>query len=129
MRHYFFSVPAIVLAAILVSGCTKQTSQTTANPGVAVTAAPAQETVLAFTIKAGQVTPPSSLTVTQGATVVVRVTADISDEVHLHGYDLKTDVASSAPAEIRFTANIAGRFEIELENAKQTLGELIVQPK
>jgi hypothetical protein len=62
-----------------------------------------------------------------GETLVLRVTADVADEVHLHGYDKSADVAPGKPAEIRFTADIPGVFEVELEQRKQKLIELEVR--
>ena len=63
-----------------------------------------------------------------GSDVVVTVTSDVADEVHLHGYDLSADVAPGAPATIRFEANAPGRFEIELENTGVQIAELEVRP-
>jgi hypothetical protein len=60
--------------------------------------------------------------------VVVTVTSDVADEVHVHGYDLMADVAPGAPATIRFTADAAGRFEIELEDTGVQIAELEVRP-
>ena len=60
--------------------------------------------------------------------VVLTVTSDVADEVHLHGYDLMADVAPGAPATIRFTADAPGRFEIELENTGVQIAELEVRP-
>ena len=59
--------------------------------------------------------------VRSGDTVVLRVIADVADEVHLHGYDRSADVAPGKPAQIRFTADITGVFEVELEDRKQPL--------
>jgi hypothetical protein len=59
-----------------------------------------------------------------GQAVVLRVTSDVADEVHVHGYDKKADVASGGTAEISFTADIPGIFEVELENAKLKLVDL-----
>lgn len=66
--------------------------------------------------------------VARGRTVVIRVTADVADEVHLHGYDLTADVAPGAPATIRFTADAPGRFEVELEDSGIQVAELEVRP-
>jgi hypothetical protein len=66
--------------------------------------------------------------VTEGDVVQLLVTADVSDEVHLHGYDLSADVAPGLPAAIQFEADTVGRFEIELENRKEVLAELSVEP-
>jgi hypothetical protein len=66
--------------------------------------------------------------VKQGKQFVLIVSADVSDHVHLHGYDLMADVAPGRPARIRFKASIAGRFEIELENRGLLIGQLEVRP-
>ena len=66
--------------------------------------------------------------VAQGRDVVIIVTSDVADEVHVHGYDLMADVAPGAPATISFTADAPGRFEIELENTGVQIAELEVRP-
>ena len=60
--------------------------------------------------------------------VRVVVIADVSDEIHLHGYDLHADVFPGAEAVIEFDATIAGVFEIELEESGVLIGELQVAP-
>jgi pyruvate/2-oxoglutarate dehydrogenase complex dihydrolipoamide acyltransferase (E2) component len=64
----------------------------------------------------------------KGDRVVVLVTSDVADEVHVHGYDLSRDVAPGAPARIAFPATIPGRFEIELEDRGVQIAELTVNP-
>jgi len=54
------------------------------------------------------------------------VTADVSDEVHVHGYDKKTDITAGVPGSLTFTADIPGEFEVELENAHLKIAELTV---
>ena len=65
--------------------------------------------------------------VSRGETVRIQVEADHAEEVHVHGYDLKRDVAPGEPAVIEFTADAAGVFEVELEQARLPLFELQVQ--
>jgi hypothetical protein len=65
--------------------------------------------------------------VRRGDAVVLRVVADVADEVHLHGYDRSADVGPGKPAQISFTADIPGVFEVELEQRKQKLLELEVR--
>jgi len=48
--------------------------------------------------------------------------------VHVHGYDLMADVAPGKPARIDFTANLTGRFEIELEDRGKQIAQLTVLP-
>jgi hypothetical protein len=65
--------------------------------------------------------------VRQGETVVLRVVADVADHVHLHGYDRMADVGPGKPGQIRFTADIPGVFEVELEDRRQKLLDLEVR--
>jgi hypothetical protein len=64
----------------------------------------------------------------RGERAVLIVRADVSDHVHLHGYDIMRDVAPTRPARIRFRATIPGRFEVELEDRKLQIAELEVRP-
>ena len=67
-------------------------------------------------------------TVVRHDPVVLVVSSDSRDHVHLHGYDLMRNVAPRVPARLQFRARLAGRFEIELEDAGLQIGELRVQP-
>jgi hypothetical protein len=68
------------------------------------------------------------VTVERGDRVVLVVRSDEADHVHLHGYDLLVDVVPGGVARIRFTADLVGRFEIELEDRHLPLAELEVEP-
>jgi hypothetical protein len=61
-----------------------------------------------------------------GDNVVIQVTSDTADHVHLHGYDVMVDVVPGTPAMVAFTADIPGAFEVELEDAGLLLLELEV---
>jgi hypothetical protein len=67
-------------------------------------------------------------TVKQGDKVVLVVKSDVADEIHLHGYDLKTNVAAGGTARLLFTATIPGRFEVELESRSTQIADLTVEP-
>jgi hypothetical protein len=87
---------------------------------------------LEFTIavNAGQVVSGGGvLRVKQGAAVVIRVTSDRADELHLHGYDLELALPAGKPGALAFTADKAGHFDLELHHAHLELGALEVQPK
>jgi hypothetical protein len=64
--------------------------------------------------------------VDEGSDVVLIVTADVADEIHLHGYDLTANVAPGSPGRITFTADAVGEFEIELEERVLLIGNLVV---
>lgn len=67
-------------------------------------------------------------TVQKGDRVVLVVTSDVADHVHLHGYDIMRDVAAGGTARIRFRATVPGRFEVELEDRGAQIADLTVQP-
>jgi len=66
--------------------------------------------------------------VDKGDRVVIVVKSDVADEVHLHGYDLKLDVAAGGTIRIAFRANVPGRFEVELEERGVQIADLTVEP-
>ena len=66
--------------------------------------------------------------VNEGDRVEIVVDADVSDEIHLHGYDLSVDVAPGTPARLEFRATIPGRFEVELEERSRQIAEIEVEP-
>jgi hypothetical protein len=63
----------------------------------------------------------------RGREVMLVVRADVRDHVHLHGYDLLTDVAPGSPGRIRFAADTPGRFTVELEERALHVAELTVR--
>jgi hypothetical protein len=67
-------------------------------------------------------------TVKEGDRVVLVVTSDVGDHVHVHGYDIMRDVAAGGTARIRFRATLPGRFEVELEDRGVPIADLTVEP-
>ena len=61
-----------------------------------------------------------------GALVRLTVTADVDDEVHVHGYDVTAEVSPDGPATLEFVAGIPGIFDVELESSHRLLVELQV---
>lgn len=90
------------------------------------TAADADVTLTAAVVGGEVATEADRVEVTVGDVVMVMVSSDTEDEVHVHGYDLFADVADGTDAMIVFTANTAGRFEIELESSGLFIAELVV---
>jgi hypothetical protein len=89
---------------------------------------PSGPTVIEVTVRGVEVRGPSRPVATQGDVVLIVVDADVSDHVHVHGYDLMDDVAPGRPARIRFTADVPGVFEVELEDAGRSLFQLEIRP-
>jgi hypothetical protein len=70
----------------------------------------------------------SQLTYNKGEQVRFKVESDVSDEVHMHGYDIMEDVKAGGSVSFDFPATIEGVFEAELEDRKEQILELTVNP-
>jgi hypothetical protein len=68
------------------------------------------------------------LTFAKGDTVQFKVTSDVSDEVHVHGYDFHKDVAPGKPVTFKFPGKIDGEFVVELESRGEQIASLKVTP-
>ena len=67
-------------------------------------------------------------TVARNRRVILTVRSDVSDHVHLHGYDVMRDVGPGMPGRIDFRATIPGRFEVELEDSRLQIADITVNP-
>jgi hypothetical protein len=105
------------------------TGATTTTTTAPTTTAPAGPRRIRVTVAGGRVAGGvKTVKVEQGEQIVLVVRADVSDHVHVHGYDRFANVAPGAPAQIGLRATIAGRFEVELEDRKLRILELEVRP-
>lgn len=68
------------------------------------------------------------LTYGKGDRIHFRVKSDVSDEIHVHGYDIAKDVSADGSVEFAFKATIEGVFEVELEERGEQIAELTVNP-
>lgn len=138
------SVLAALVLALALAGCggddeTSSTTATTTETQTTTTETETQTqtetteteqpTVVRIRVRgglpAGGIARPK---VDKGDRVVFVVTSDVSDEVHVHGYDLSRNVAPGKRARIAFGATIPGRFEVELEDRRVPIAELTVRP-
>ena len=109
---------------------TPTTTGTTGATGP--TAAPAPTTTVAgrlvtYAFRGGNVTGNARQSVKRGETVRLVVESDVAEEVHVHGYDKRVPVPAGGSAELSFTADIPGVFEVELEQRHRRLFTLEVQ--
>ena len=85
-------------------------------------------TRLSVTVVDGKVSPPlRRVKLSVGDTVRMRVTADVADEVHVHGVDKSVGLEPGTPTVVRFTVTEPGVFEVELEDAGLALVQLEVR--
>ena len=119
---------------------TTVTTTRTATTPAATTPAPTTTTPTATTgtptpttprirVKGGQpVGGVAELTVKEGDRIRFTVTADAPEHVHLHGYDIEKPVTPGTPVRIPFTADLPGRFELELHHPDALLAVIEVKP-
>ena len=62
-----------------------------------------------------------------GTTVLLRITSDVADEVHVHGVDEYVDLVPGQQVEQELVAATPGVFEVELHDAGTLLTRLQVQ--
>lgn len=68
------------------------------------------------------------LTYEKGDQIRFKVESDVSDEIHVHGYDIMKDVEAGGSVSFDFPATIEGGFEAELEGRGEQIIELTVNP-
>ena len=138
-------IAALALGAIGLAGCggddnaadavttterTTTTTTTTDTAGETTPTTPApQPKVITIRVVGGQ--PQGGIqrpTIDQGDKVVLVVRTDSGEAVHLHGYNIEKEIVPGQPLRLPFTANIAGRFELELHPTDTLLAVLEVQP-
>jgi len=114
-------IAVIVVAIVLLIVLKKDdSSKTTSNTGGKVTT---------IVIKHGKpVGGIADLTYNEGEEVRFKVDSDVSDEVHMHGYDIMKDVKAGGSVSFDFPATLEGVFEAELEGRKEQIIELTVNP-
>ncbi|MGH3081141.1 MAG: hypothetical protein ACRDNH_08410 [Gaiellaceae bacterium] len=108
---------------------TMPTTVTDREPSVPPPPRPPSPAEVRITVRGG--TPVGGvrrLTVGKGRRVILIVTSDVADQVHLHGYDVMRDVAPGSPARLAFTATIVGTVEVELEDRGVPLARITTQP-
>ena len=114
---------------------TTDTTDTDTTPTQTEAPAPAEPEPARIEIRGGEaVGGPAEIRAKNGDTVVIVVSSDAPDDIHLHGYDIEKKVAPGSPARFKFKANLEGQFEIESHVAEDAgrdplLGTLIVEPK
>ena len=144
MRKFILAA-VCVLAAGALAGCgsddggsaastditTTETTTTTSSTTTETTTTtePGKPTIVRITVVDGQ--PKGGIvraTVNKGDSVVLVVTSDVADEIHLHGYDKMGDVEAGGTVRLPFEATIPGRFEAELESRGVQIADISVEP-
>ncbi|MFH5230202.1 hypothetical protein [Antrihabitans spumae] len=137
VRRKSFILAACAVASCALVGCGSDDSVDehpaghTGDHTTSAAAAPsvsAQEPAqLVFAVADGRKTSgPDTVEVQRGAVVVLEVTSDQADELHLHGYDQTAELQPGVPGKLEFKADIPGTFELELHSTDAVLTQVRV---
>jgi hypothetical protein len=117
---------ALVIFAVALLLILKDDGEGSGDGGTPAKAGSAIPTIV---IKGGKpVGGIKEISVSEGDPVRFRVQSDVSDEVHVHGYDIHKDVRAGGSVAFDFPATLEGVFEAELEGRKEQILELRVNP-
>lgn len=131
----------VLLVPLLLTGCSAGTDtpdDVAAPPApapaatAAATAAPdpsptSDVQVIEASYAGGQVTGVDArIEVPLGGKVLLRISSDVAEEIHVHGYDLYVDIPAGGTGEVAFTADLPGAYEVELHDAGRPMFQLRV---
>ena len=138
---------AVTAGAIALAGCGGDSTNDAVTTTETTATAPTTTADTTTTTETTQTTPASEAkvimvnvvkgvpkggiqrpTVDKGDKVVLVVRTDSGEAVHLHGYNIEKDVVPGQAVRMPFTANIAGRFEVELHPTDALLAVIEVKP-
>jgi len=142
MRNLLIGAAAIAVAVVLfvvlwpgddneptASPPTTTTGKTVTTPVVPQPPQPPPTARVRVAIKNGlPVGGPPRITVAKGQRVVLVVSSDLADRVHLHGYDIERHVGPGRSATIAFRATIVGTVEAELEHRGVRIATITTTP-
>ena len=124
-------VLAIAFVVLSPGGGDDTTPVTTSTTSTVAAPSPGQTPNLtSIVVRAGKpVGGIAKIKLKKGSRVVIQVSSpDTSDEIHVHGYNLKKDLKAGGQVRFMFTANTDGIYEIELESAAVQIAQLVVEP-
>jgi hypothetical protein len=122
-------IGVVVVAVVLLIVLKNDGGESSSDSGATATTKSGGQSVPTIVIKNGKpVGGIAELSVNEGEEVRFKVDSDVSDEVHMHGYDIMKDVKAGGSVTFDFPATIEGIFEAELEGRKEQILELTVNP-
>lgn len=115
-RRWAVPLVGLLWTMFVLSGCTP--AQPSAAP-------PKQITI---TLADGKAEPIGERVVlSRGQTLVLTITSDRNDQVHVHGYDLEIPIAKGQTTTTEIVVDKIGRFEVETHEPVFTVLVLQVQ--
>jgi len=122
------STPATESSTTTASNLDEAKAEGEAQPEEPEGPEPAADLVIDGTFLDGEIViEDRRFEVERGSSVLIRFESDQTEHIHLHGYDILVDLVPGQPAELAFVADSPGSFEVELEDSRRFLFELLVR--
>lgn len=130
---------ALTATALLIAGCggsngsgdvsSSAAPAMTGAPQFSDQQAPPERVIIDVTIKGGEVTPTNEpLQAKVGDPIIVRVTSDAADELHVHSNPEHTfKVEPKSGQSFQFTVAVPGKVDVELHQLNRTIASITVQ--
>jgi hypothetical protein len=97
------------------------------SPTAAPEPAPDDAQLVELTVTGGEISGDTGrVEMPLGTDVQLTVTSDTADELHVHGFELTAALPAGETVQLRFVADRAGVFEVELHDARRVLTRLQV---
>lgn len=106
-------IRVLLLALLVVAGCSSGTSAAPADP-------------LVLRLSADEGSSPQRVEAVQGQAIEMTITSDKPVEIHVHGFDVLAEADADKPAVLKFTADRTGTFDVEA-HPDTLLARLIVR--
>ncbi|MCW4354462.1 hypothetical protein ONR57_14225 [Hoyosella sp. YIM 151337] len=136
-RSAFAAAAAASALSLLLAGCGDEPAApgpyggardatATASPLENEDAAPGTDHFSFVAEDGRRVDGDARITTQAGRTVILEVTSNTPEELHVHGYDLYADIEPGGTVQLEFVADLPGIFEVELHHAHVVLTQLRV---
>ena len=109
------------------TGADQATTSSPPTTAASTSTTGSERTTVVVRYAGGVVDAPNEVEAEVGDEVVILATSDVAEEIHVHTYDLRLDLAPGVAGELSFTAAIPGVHEVELEKVHKQLFRLRVQ--
>lgn len=126
----------VVIGLIVLTACGRGTDAPSPSPSppARVDGSPSprsspEPTAKLVTVKivAGEVSVSETrVEVPLNETVRIEVTSDRPDEIHVHGYEIRSEIKPEETTVVEFVADLPGVFEVEIHTGHEKLFDLRV---
>lgn len=132
MRALFFALfGAVTLAALwfFLAPTAPHASAQHASVDQPMSAVQSIHADYSWQISTGEIIGPQQIELPVGERVLLSVSSDVADEIHLHGYEQVLSVPAGGEATLTVTLEHSGRFELESHASHRLLSVLVVEPR